>query len=68
MSLLRVVMCVCVNQNMVSAGAMRPGDVVTASNGKTIEIINTDAGGWVLSRQSSVASVPVYAVLTLCVC
>ena len=30
---------------MISAEAMRPGDILTASNGKTIEIINTDAEG-----------------------
>jgi leucyl aminopeptidase len=28
-------------ENMISRDAMRPGDIVTASNGKTIEIINT---------------------------
>lgn len=32
-------------ENMPSGKATRPGDVVTASNGKTIEIINTDAEG-----------------------
>ncbi len=32
-------------ENMPSGKAMRPGDVVTASNGKTIEILNTDAEG-----------------------
>lgn len=32
-------------ENMISAYAMRPGDIVTASNGKTIEILNTDAEG-----------------------
>ena len=32
-------------ENMVSAEAMRPGDVLTASNGKTIEVLNTDAEG-----------------------
>lgn len=32
-------------ENMVSAEAIRPGDIVTASNGKTIEILNTDAEG-----------------------
>lgn len=32
-------------ENMASATAQRPGDVVTAMNGKTIEIINTDAEG-----------------------
>jgi leucyl aminopeptidase len=31
--------------NMPSGTAMNPGDVVTASNGKSIEIINTDAEG-----------------------
>ena len=30
---------------MISAEAMRPGDILTASNGKTIEVINTDAEG-----------------------
>ena len=30
---------------MVSAEAFRPGDIVTASNGKTIEVLNTDAEG-----------------------
>ncbi len=32
-------------ENMPSGGALRPGDIVTAMNGKTIEIINTDAEG-----------------------
>jgi leucyl aminopeptidase len=31
--------------NMPSGTAVKPGDVVRASNGKTIEIINTDAEG-----------------------
>jgi leucyl aminopeptidase len=30
---------------MISGKAMRPGDILTASNGKTIEINNTDAEG-----------------------
>ncbi len=30
---------------MISGTAIHPGDVVTASNGKTIEIVNTDAEG-----------------------
>jgi leucyl aminopeptidase len=30
---------------MISSNAVRPGDVLTASNGKTIEVINTDAEG-----------------------
>lgn len=32
-------------ENMPSGKAYRPGDVVTAKNGKTIEILNTDAEG-----------------------
>lgn len=32
-------------ENMPSGTAMRPGDVVRAANGKSIEIINTDAEG-----------------------
>jgi leucyl aminopeptidase len=32
-------------ENMPSGTAMKPGDVITALNGKTIEVINTDAEG-----------------------
>ena len=32
-------------ENMISGCAMHPGDVLTASNGKTIEVNNTDAEG-----------------------
>lgn len=32
-------------ENMISATGMRPSDIVTASNGKTIEVNNTDAEG-----------------------
>jgi leucyl aminopeptidase len=32
-------------ENMLGAAAYRTGDVVTASNGKTIEVLNTDAEG-----------------------
>ncbi|MDX2256700.1 MAG: leucyl aminopeptidase [Pseudanabaenaceae cyanobacterium bins.39] len=32
-------------ENMVSSTAMHPGDILTASNGKTIEVNNTDAEG-----------------------
>ncbi|TYH87953.1 hypothetical protein ES332_D01G153800v1, partial [Gossypium tomentosum] len=32
-------------ENMISGKGMRPGDIVTASNGKTIEVNNTDAEG-----------------------
>ncbi len=32
-------------ENLVSGGATRPSDVVVAMNGKTIEVLNTDAEG-----------------------
>lgn len=37
------VICAC--ENMPSGTAYRPGDIVTAMNGKTIEVLNTDAEG-----------------------
>ncbi|MDQ3675930.1 MAG: leucyl aminopeptidase [Actinomycetota bacterium] len=41
----RLVAIVGATENMPSGHAMRPGDIVRASNGVTIEIINTDAEG-----------------------
>ncbi|MEA2148724.1 MAG: leucyl aminopeptidase [Solirubrobacteraceae bacterium] len=41
----RVVGVVGATENMPSGHAMKPGDVVRAANGTTIEIINTDAEG-----------------------
>ena len=35
----------CLAENMTGADAQRPGDVVTMHNGKSVEIINTDAEG-----------------------
>jgi leucyl aminopeptidase len=32
-------------ENMPSGTALKPGDIITQSNGKTVEIINTDAEG-----------------------
>ncbi len=32
-------------ENMVSGGAQRPGDIITARDGTTIEVLNTDAEG-----------------------
>lgn len=34
-----------ITENMISGHAMRPGDILKASNGKTIEVNNTDAEG-----------------------
>ena len=41
----RVVGIIGAAENMISAEAYRPGDIVTASNGTTIEVMNTDAEG-----------------------
>ena len=41
----RAVGVVGATENMPSGTAVKPGDVVTAMNGKTIEVINTDAEG-----------------------
>ncbi|MDE9366437.1 leucyl aminopeptidase [Luteipulveratus sp. YIM 133132] len=35
----------CLAENMTGSDAQRPGDVVTMRNGKSVEIINTDAEG-----------------------
>jgi len=42
---LRVLAVVASTENMAGGGAYRPGDILTAMNGKTIEVINTDAEG-----------------------
>jgi leucyl aminopeptidase len=41
----KVIGIVCSAENMPDGKAFKPGDVVTAMSGKTIEIINTDAEG-----------------------
>ena len=41
----RVISVICSAENMPSGRAYRPGDVLTAMSGKTIEVINTDAEG-----------------------
>jgi leucyl aminopeptidase len=42
---LRVIAYACCTENMPSGTAIHPGDVLTARNGKTIEVLNTDAEG-----------------------
>ncbi len=42
---LRVVGLTPLTENMPGGGAMRPGDVLRIRNGKTIEVLNTDAEG-----------------------
>ncbi len=41
----RVLCIVCSAENMPDARAYKPGDVLTAMSGKTIEVLNTDAEG-----------------------
>jgi leucyl aminopeptidase len=43
-----VIGLIAATENMPSGKAVKPGDVVTAMNGKTIEIVNTDAEGRVV--------------------
>jgi leucyl aminopeptidase len=42
---IRVLGVVGATENMVSGASYRPGDIVKAMNGKTIEVVNTDAEG-----------------------
>lgn len=41
----RVVSFTPMTDNMINGGAQRPGDVYTARNGTTVEVLNTDAEG-----------------------
>jgi len=42
---LKVTAWLCLAENLPSGSATRPSDVITAKNGKTIEVLNTDAEG-----------------------
>src|SRR5262245_29606456 len=42
---LRVLAVVAATENMVGGGSFRPGDILRAMNGKTIEVVNTDCEG-----------------------
>jgi len=42
---IRVLTAVGATENVQDAGAYKPGDILRAANGKTIEVINTDAEG-----------------------
>jgi leucyl aminopeptidase len=42
---IRVVSVIASTENMPGGDAYRPGDILTAANGKTIEVTNTDAEG-----------------------
>ena len=47
----RVLTVVASTENVQDGNAFKPGDILRASNGKTIEIINTDAEGTARSRR-----------------
>jgi len=42
---LRVIALIPVTDNMTGSGALRPGDIITMSDGTTVEVKNTDAEG-----------------------
>ena len=67
----RVLTVVASTENVQDAKAYRPGDILRAANGKTIEIINTDAEGRLLladalhyARESGATHIIDFATLT----
>jgi leucyl aminopeptidase len=42
---IKVTAWLCLAENMPSGGATRPNDIITIRNGKTVEVLNTDAEG-----------------------
>ena len=68
---IRAIGVVAAAENMPGGGAFRPGDILTARNGKTIEVINTDAEGrlvladaLVYTREQGATHVVDFATLT----
>jgi leucyl aminopeptidase len=68
---LRVLTVVASTENMQDGSAFRPGDILRASNGKTIEVINTDAEGRLIladalhyARSNGATHVADFATLT----
>ncbi len=43
-------------ENMPGGGAIRPGDVLTAADGKTVEVLNTDAEGRLILADAMVVA------------
>ncbi len=67
----RILTVVAATENVQDARAYKPGDILRASNGKTIEIINTDAEGRLIladalhhARSSGATHVVDFATLT----
>ena len=42
---INMVVCIPLTENLPSGKATKPGDIITAMSGKTIEVDNTDAEG-----------------------
>lgn len=42
---INMVVCIPLTENMPSGKATKPGDIIVAMNGKTVEVDNTDAEG-----------------------
>jgi leucyl aminopeptidase len=68
---IRMLAVVAATENMVGGGSYRPGDVLRAMNGKTIEIVNTDAEGRLVladalfyARQQGATHIVDFATLT----
>ncbi|WP_114856610.1 leucyl aminopeptidase [Brachybacterium sp. YJGR34] len=53
----RVTTYLALAENMPGGGAQRPGDVVTMRNGKTVEVLNTDAEGRMVMADALVDAV-----------
>jgi leucyl aminopeptidase len=45
---MKIVGLVPASENVIGGSAMRPGDIIRAASGKTVEIVNTDAEGRLL--------------------
>jgi leucyl aminopeptidase len=56
-----VVVIVPAVENMVSKESYRPGDILTAMNGKTVEILNTDAEGRLILADALTYAQKMYA-------
>ena len=44
----RVTGIIASTDNLPSGSAYKPGDIITTMNGKTVEVVNTDAEGWMI--------------------
>ena len=56
----RVVGVIASSENMPDAAAQKPGDVVTAMDGTTIEVLNTDAEGRLILADALVYAIKTY--------